>query len=277
MALQVWLPLNGNLNNQGLSNLTVTNNGATVDNNGKIGKCYNFGGGTYISFNRPLPNPCSSFTVCGWVKLSTGYAANYGLHLISFEASYGRICISKDGLAVRVLLNYNGTTSATGSTATASSISANVWNHYAVTFDAGKINIYINGQLDNSYTISLSQVSISSSILKVGSYNAEPSKGCVNDFRLYDHALSPKEIEVLSRGLVCHYPLNNNGGGQPNLYNFESVARLWKTGSEELIFVDATDDVYGNVLKIIVDSVRIYRGVKNVWKADTNFTVSFLF
>jgi len=37
MALQVWLPLNGNLNNQGLSNVTVTNNGATVDNNGKIG------------------------------------------------------------------------------------------------------------------------------------------------------------------------------------------------------------------------------------------------
>jgi hypothetical protein len=44
MALQVWLPLNGDLHNQGLSNVTVTNNGATVDNNGKIGKCYSFDG-----------------------------------------------------------------------------------------------------------------------------------------------------------------------------------------------------------------------------------------
>ena len=279
MALQVWLPLNGNLNNQGLTDVTVTNSGATVDNNGKIGKCYSFDG-TYVSFNKPLPNPCSAFTVCGWVKLSTGYTANNGLHLVSFETSYGRICISKDGHAVRVLLNYNGTTSATGSIAAASSISANVWNHYAVTFDSGKINIYINGQLDNSYTVNISQVSITSSILKVGTYSSEPSKGCVNDFRLYDNALSPKEIEILSRGLVCHYPLNNNGSGQPNLYNFESVASLWKTGSEELILVDATDDVYGNVLKLTipssVDSARIYRGVKNVWKADTNFTVSFL-
>ena len=44
MALQVWLPLNGNLNNQGLSNITVTNVGATVNAAGKIGNCYSFDG-----------------------------------------------------------------------------------------------------------------------------------------------------------------------------------------------------------------------------------------
>lgn len=42
MALRVWLPLDGNLNNYGISGATVTNNGATVDNSGKIGKCYSF-------------------------------------------------------------------------------------------------------------------------------------------------------------------------------------------------------------------------------------------
>lgn len=42
MALRVWLPLNGNLENKGLSNCTVTNNGATIDNSGKIGKTYLF-------------------------------------------------------------------------------------------------------------------------------------------------------------------------------------------------------------------------------------------
>ena len=44
MGLQIWLPLNGSLENQGLSNYTVINNGATIDNNGKIGKCYSFNG-----------------------------------------------------------------------------------------------------------------------------------------------------------------------------------------------------------------------------------------
>ena len=44
MSLKIWLPLNGTLDNQGLDDVVVTNNGATIDNNGKIGKCYNFNG-----------------------------------------------------------------------------------------------------------------------------------------------------------------------------------------------------------------------------------------
>jgi hypothetical protein len=43
MALQVWLPLDGTLNNNGLSNLIFENLGAsntTVSTTGKIGSCY---------------------------------------------------------------------------------------------------------------------------------------------------------------------------------------------------------------------------------------------
>jgi hypothetical protein len=45
MSLQVWLPLNGDLHNQGLNqDLTISNHNATINNNGKIGKCYYFNG-----------------------------------------------------------------------------------------------------------------------------------------------------------------------------------------------------------------------------------------
>jgi hypothetical protein len=40
------LPLNGNLNNQGLSGTPISNTGAVVNTNGKIGKCYSFGTST---------------------------------------------------------------------------------------------------------------------------------------------------------------------------------------------------------------------------------------
>ena len=34
-------------------------------------------------------------------------------------------------------------------------------------------------------------------------------KGKMNDFRWYDHALSPFEVKQISQGLILHYPLNN--------------------------------------------------------------------
>ena len=60
MSLKIWLPLNGNIENQGLADVTITNNGATIDNNGKIGKCYSFNGGTITA---PAPRVTNKITV----------------------------------------------------------------------------------------------------------------------------------------------------------------------------------------------------------------------
>ena len=71
MALRVWLPLNGNTNNYGISDVTVTNNGATVDNNGKIGKCYSFGSSKRITASKPNNLSTSSASLSCWVNLSS--------------------------------------------------------------------------------------------------------------------------------------------------------------------------------------------------------------
>lgn len=34
----------------------------------------------------------------------------------------------------------------------------------------------------------------------------------MNDFRIYDTALSPREIKEIAKGLVLHYPLSGFGG-----------------------------------------------------------------
>ena len=72
MALQVWLPLNGTLENKGLSNVTVTNSGATVDNNGKIGKCYSFNGSSnFINLNSCPFSGKTEFSISVWCRPNT--------------------------------------------------------------------------------------------------------------------------------------------------------------------------------------------------------------
>lgn len=77
MALRVWLPLNGTLENKGISNLQFTNEGATVNTAGKIGSCYTFNN------NRIYANVATDFTsqfnteasLSIWIKLSTNHNA----------------------------------------------------------------------------------------------------------------------------------------------------------------------------------------------------------
>ena len=51
-----------------------------------------------------------------------------------------------------------------------------------------------------------------------------PYNGCLNDVRIYDHALSPLEIKHIAQGLILHYPLNRGGFGQENLFNWSNNA-----------------------------------------------------
>lgn len=213
MSLLVWLPLNGNLNNQGLKNLTVINNGATVDNNGKIGKCYSFNGSSnYLRINEKLIDN-AQYTISFWMY-ATNVTANQCIYS-SRNVSNGAVNIYL--LSTGLRFDY-GTNWVTGFKP-----SANTWYHITFVQDATKIYLYVNGVLNTSTTATttLSQVS---SIATIGCEHINGSSigtyfsGKLNDFRVWNgKALSPKEIEILSRGLVCHYPLNGDGRGGDNI------------------------------------------------------------
>ena len=102
-------------------------------------------------------------------------------------------------------------------------------------------------------------------------------KGKMNDFRWYDHALSPLEVKEISKGLILHYPLNRNGWGQENLGNFASVASNWIM--ENLSGSNYIDSSYGNVIKLVTSSTnqRMYNYVPtSMWQSGKVYTVSFL-
>lgn len=204
MSLQVWLPLNGNLNNQGLSEVTVTNSGATVDSSGKIGSCYLVNKSSRISFNSypwMTMKPQYNFSCFFWAKGTTdGWLFACSAWEFRLRPDYIQIHLGGSGY-------YPARYTATFDT--------NTWYHLGFTWNGteGKLRLYLNGNL-----VATSDVPSSVSYDIASSFNI-PYDGprYINDFRLYDHCLSAREVREISKGLVCHYKLDNKGFGNPNL------------------------------------------------------------
>lgn len=216
MALQVWLPLNGDLHNQGLSNLTITNNGATIDNNGKIGKCYSFNGtDNYLVFNNLTCSNWATFSLTCWCYPSSDF--NY-LFLIRGGGAH-RVRISGDGFMFR---DSNNSTQRIVEFGTI--IPLDTWSHIACIYNRGEIFMYVNGVLTNhSTTYYHNNSTFLSDHNEVRLARQQSSSGNsyyngkINDFHIYDHALSDKEVEEISKGLVLHYKLDGDGKGNDNI------------------------------------------------------------
>jgi len=273
MALQVWLPLNGTLENKGLSNVTVTNSGATVDNNGKIGKCYNFGNGNAsskgISINNNFVNIGTNRSICAWVR-PKGNHYHYSGAIVSsgnWNNSSWTFCLKSDNTGFtgfdRGYKNYYS-----------ENIPINTWTHLCVTVEGNVTKFYKNGvylgmqSRGTTFSSDAANTMIGRETYASGYFSFN---GDINDVRIYDHCLSPKEVKEISKGLILHYKLDGNdigitiprnGGLIPDgveLYDYiegNGTSTYLNTGINprvkprvvaDLTFVNATDkDYWGN-------------------------------
>ena len=201
MALQVWLPLNkdGAVKNQGLANVNITST-AAYSASGKLGGSYYFSGDSNrISFPSQswmAPNDTNSISIAMWVKAGS---FNYIIACTAFEYK-----LSSSSFMWRL---GNGGTNTFATVTSGITFTAGTWYHLCGTWDAKnkKLAAYVNGELVKELTSTLTSYNnISSTINLVwgGSWN-------INDFRFYDHCLSPKEVKEIAKGLVLHYPLND--------------------------------------------------------------------
>ena len=198
MSLQVWLPLNGNLDNYGLSNVSVTNSGATVNDSGKIGKCYEFNGSSSLTIGYLNGLSSEDKSVSMWVKPN---GANDSKILFRTEGtSPGRFYF---GIK-------NGTWNiAFGSTAwgytSAAVVDVDNWQHIVVTVKNNVASVYLNGVF--SYSKSNTSFIFPSNLIL--SPSSAKFNGLIADVRIYDHCLSPKEVKEISKGLVLHYKFDD--------------------------------------------------------------------
>ena len=210
MGLQVWLPLNGDLRNNGLTNATITNSGATINDNGKFGKCYSFDGTNdkiQIS-NAPTP---SDVSVAMWFKRNATTNTRQFLY-----TQWQGITLELD-TANKVTCSVYSNGSQCGYCRSNDTITVDSgWVHICFVFKNGTgTKLYINGSQISYATLS-TPIAWNSTTGNIG-YFSTYLNACVNDFRIYDHALSLKEIKEISKGLVLHYPLSKSGFGNDNL------------------------------------------------------------
>ena len=280
MSLRVWLPLNGTLDNLGTDEVTLTNNGATVNNNGKIGSCYAFSGSAYmVSTGTSLDIGIKS--VCFWA-----YISNTGNYLVF--ADY------KSGLAFGVYSSYIpvSCTSANTTTYPKTAIELNKWNHFAIVKrDSSTIELWVNGE---KQTKGGTNDRWSSGITDKLSLGARPNgndklNGRLNDFRMYDHALSEKEVHDISKALVLHFPLNDGTvESTTNLCTTNTLGSSCYNGATNKYNYGANTDIYKTVGEFQGrDATKVYTGTDGldsypyVWidsttpSADGYRTISF--
>ena len=220
MSLQVWLPLNGNLNNQGLDgSLEFTNTAsATVATDGKIGSCYSFsatsGTGLLLSKGKSASEFMNayinhhSWSMCAWIKTTSDdnvvFGLTYGLRLWCGSTNYVHL--------------YNNTRNVSASN-NISTIDGK-WHHICATYNTldNAVNVYVDGIKGTTsyYPSGETYASSWSNSVAVGrDFNNSIAsshyyfQGSMNDVRIYDHCLSAKEVKEISKGLVCHYKLSD--------------------------------------------------------------------
>lgn len=110
-----------------------------------------------------------------------------------------------DGEIEFVVQNNNSTRSISAT------IEANVWTHIATSFDNGRIELYINGNLEDSHNnVGFSQVSSHSGSAGLGASNSDNAfdevnnnfNGLIDDLFIYQFALSSSEIDQLISSVV---------------------------------------------------------------------------
>lgn len=214
MALQIWLPLNSNLDNQGLAETTITVTGTTSFAAGKIGQGLSCNGSSFWTVSNI--NLGSSCSIACWTKTSTNNKMSW---VLGSDAS-NKLNLYQSSIYTLNIGDGNNNPYKTDNNSNITCLHDGLWHHFVVTFNSTVSKLYIDGAYAGT-AVTFRNPTTTNGVIKIGGgYNGTHTydwNGMINDFRVYDHCLSPKEVKEISKGLVLHYPLNRGGFGGDNL------------------------------------------------------------
>lgn len=210
MGLIAWYPLNGDTKNI-LDGKSLTGT-FTSDTSGKIGSCAK-------QYANRLSGSCSEltgseeFSMAMWLYYSSegsssGWADAFGIKVTNGTTTadlrtevYNTTNNTKfNAFCNGVLTNDSGSGNFT--------FTMDTWHNIILIKTKTHIKIYLDGINKINHKI-LDQYA--GAVTATGAFHISDTKfyGKYNDLRIYNHAISEKEIEEISLGLILHYPFNN--------------------------------------------------------------------
>lgn len=219
MSLQVWLPLNGHVNNYGMLGneaITVASTPSYVDS-GRAGKAL-AGGGLTLTANataKTLNN--KEVTIAFWI-----YPLGTTSGIIFGNNSVRRYTLFQYPTANDIHWSWANETGDTTiiKGVRSGAMPTKAWTHICFVYKNPTCTLYINGVASSatSGNISCSTYETATSLI------AANSGRYISDFRLYDNALSLKEVKLLAQGLMLHYTCNDIFSTRScNLYTGDTV------------------------------------------------------
>lgn len=213
MSLQVWLPLNGDLTNNGIANATISGSNIIYDT-GLMGKAKTTG---EVIIDKNYQGIVGSMAM--WIYTSpngdtTRIFGNDSSGTKNRKWTIHRYPTRNDLHSWGCCEDSNTTNpGSSGSFTITGALPDNKWTHIVYAHNATNGYIYVNGEL--RYTTSWNSTGKVYTFSDPVPLLSENGGNKICDFRLYNHCLSAKEVKELSKGLVLHYRLA--GPGQENL------------------------------------------------------------
>lgn len=186
--------------------MNVVDYGTSVYDQGKLGKCRSFVGNGYLQLSNAFGiESGKDFSCCYWIKEISNNI------LFQFRVAYqcGNLIIGYYGNKFNIY-------SATGNTLDLTyDCDTTEWVHCCVTYQSSNntVTIYINGiKCSTSQPKNVTGLSDTTALIGKRSSETYLFEGYLNDFRIYNTCLSPRQVKEISRGLICHYPLGEIDG-----------------------------------------------------------------
>ena len=282
MSLQVWMPLNGNINNQGLSEVALSGTPKYYTNGKLSSQCLDMSAAITGAANGLTG--ATEWSAAFWYKIDNNdslskdwvralsledqTADNSTIGEFRFETCYSSSASSQN----KGLHWHDNSVNAIVTDYAWVSYDREVWHHACITVSPTKgIHTYCDGTLVHTSSKSHNGGHLTGNF-KIGYSNL--ISGGIQDIRLYDHCLSAKEVVEISKGLILHYKLDNKGMGGanyinnsgPNIETLWSISTNW-TGS----VVDCPTAPLGKCMRTTAGSNGITGGMHMHPWAKTNY------